>query len=79
MRPTWRIQAQLHRWGVAAGVELVRRLMREPGLTPCLPQPKRFNLTRAAAGRGADPVGRDFTADAPGEKLVGGIAYIATG
>jgi putative transposase len=53
--------------------------MREPGLTPCLPQPKRFNLTRAAAGRGADPVGRDFTADAPGEKLVGGIAYIATG
>ncbi|GGS09925.1 transposase [Streptomyces humidus] len=74
-----RIQAQLHRWGVAAGVELVRRLMRELGLVPCLPRPKRFNLTQAAAGQVPDLVGRDFTADAPGEKLVGDITYIATG
>lgn len=66
-----RIQAQLHRWGVAAGVELVRRLMRELGLVTCLPRPKRFNLTQAAAGQMPDLVGRDFTADAPGEKLVG--------
>ncbi|WP_086019270.1 IS3 family transposase [Streptomyces ipomoeae] len=74
-----RIQAQLHRWDVAAGVELVRRLMRELGLMPCLPRPKRFNLTQAAAGQVLDLVGRDFTADAPGEKLVGDITYIATG
>ncbi|WP_406445567.1 IS3 family transposase [Streptomyces sp. NBC_00631] len=74
-----RIQAQLHRWGVAAGVELVRRLMRELGLVPCLPQPKRFSLTRAAAGEVPDLVGRDFAADAPGKKLVGDITYIATG
>ncbi|XUL93863.1 IS3 family transposase [Streptomyces galilaeus] len=74
-----RIQAQLHRWGVAAGVELVRRLMRELGLVPCPPRPKRFNLTQAAAGQVPDLVGRDFTADAPGEKLVGDITYIVTG
>ena len=74
-----RIQAQLHRWGVGAGVELVRRLMRELGLVPCQPRPKRFNLTQAAAGQVPDLVGRDFTADAPGEKLVGDITYIATG
>ncbi|WP_406190590.1 IS3 family transposase [Streptomyces sp. NBC_01017] len=29
-----RIHAQLHRWGHAAGPELVRRLMRELGLEP---------------------------------------------
>ncbi|WP_200309543.1 IS3 family transposase [Streptomyces adelaidensis] len=74
-----RIHAQLHRWGVAAGVELVRRLMRELGLLTCLPRPKRFNLTQAAAGQVPDLVGRDFTADAPGKKFVGDITYIATG
>ncbi|MCW8103621.1 IS3 family transposase [Streptomyces tauricus] len=74
-----RIQAQLQHWGVAAGVELVRRLMRELGLVPCQPRPKRFSLTQAAAGHVPGLVGRDFTADASGEKLVGDIAYIATG
>jgi putative transposase len=74
-----RIRAQLHRWGISAGLELVRRLMRELGLEPCQPQPKRFNLTKAAAGKVPDLVGRNFTADAPGEKLVGDITYIATG
>lgn len=74
-----RIQAQLYRWGVAAGVELVRRLIRELGLASCLPRPKRSHLTQAAAGQVPDLVGRDFTADAPGEKLVGDITYIATG
>ena len=73
------IQAQLHRWGISAGLELVRRLMRELGLEPCQPQPKRFNLTKAAAGQVPDLVGRNFTADAPGEKLVGDITYIVTG
>lgn len=46
-----RIRAQLHRWGVTAGLELVRRLMRELGLEPCQPRPKRFSLTRATAGQ----------------------------
>ncbi|MEV5282887.1 IS3 family transposase [Streptomyces sp. NPDC052811] len=74
-----RIQAQLDRWGVAAGMELVRCLMRELGLVPCQPRPKRFGLTQAAAGQVPDLVGREFTADAPGEKLVGDITCIATG
>lgn len=46
-----RIQAQLDRWDVAAGPELVRRLMRELGLVPCQPRPRRFGLTQAAAGQ----------------------------
>ncbi|MEU0664349.1 IS3 family transposase, partial [Streptomyces lavendulocolor] len=74
-----RVHAQLDRWGHAAGPELVRRLMRELGLQPCQPKPKRIGLTQAAAGLVPDLVVRDFTADAPGEKLVGDITYIPTG
>ncbi|WP_078612833.1 IS3 family transposase [Streptomyces canus] len=45
-----RIQAQLRRWGVAAGVELFRRLMRELGLVPCQPGStfEALQLTRPA-------------------------------
>ncbi len=74
-----RIHAQLHRWGVAAGLELVRRLMRELGLEPCQPKPKRFGLTQGIPGPVPDLVGRNFTADAPGKKLVGDITYVSTG
>jgi putative transposase len=74
-----RIHAQLRRWGHTAGLELVRRLMRELGLEPCQPKPKRFNLTQPTRGAVPDLVGRNFTADAPGEKLVGDITYIPTG
>jgi putative transposase len=74
-----RIHAQLARWDVRAGLELIRQLMRELGLVPCQPKPKRWSLTQAAAGAVPDLVGRDFTADAPGKKLVGDITYIKTG
>ncbi|KOG51870.1 integrase, partial [Streptomyces virginiae] len=74
-----RIHAQLRRWGRKAGLELIRRLMRELGLEPCQPRPKRRSLTQAAAGSVPDLVGRDFTAKNPGEKLVGDITYIPTG
>lgn len=74
-----RVHAQLLRWGVAAGPELIRQLMREVGLVPCQPRPKRWSLTQAAPGPVPDLVGRDFTAQAPGEKLVGDITYIPTG
>ncbi|MFE2865920.1 IS3 family transposase [Embleya sp. NPDC059259] len=73
-----RIHAQLLRWGVAAGSELVRRILRDLGLLPCQPRPKRRSLTRAASAPAPDLVGRDFTAAAPGEKLVGDITYIPT-
>ncbi|MFF3404451.1 DDE-type integrase/transposase/recombinase [Streptomyces sp. NPDC002659] len=74
-----RIHAQLHRWGHAAGLELVRRLMRELGLDPCQSKPKRFGLTQGIPEPVPDFVGRNFTAEAAGEKLVGDITYIATG
>ncbi|QIZ33986.1 IS3 family transposase [Saccharopolyspora sp. ASAGF58] len=74
-----RIHAQLARWGVTAGPELIRQLMRELNLVPCQPKPKRWSLTQAAAGTVPDLVGRDFTAETPGVKLVGDITYIPTG
>ena len=74
-----RVHAQLARWGVAVGPELVRALMRELDLVPCQPRPWRHSLTKGgASGPIPDLVGRDFTADAPGQKMVGDITYIPT-
>jgi putative transposase len=74
-----RIASQLARWGVAAGLELVRALMRELGLVACQPRPWRPSTTQqGAAGPIPDLVHRDFTAAAPGEKMVGDITYIHT-
>jgi putative transposase len=73
-----RVHAQLTRWGIGVGLELVRQLMRVLGLAPCQPKPRRRSLTAAAAAGLPDLVGRDFTAAAPGEKLVGDITYIHT-
>jgi transposase InsO family protein len=75
-----RVRADLAAWGVPAGPELVRSIMRELDLEPCQPRPWRFSLT---AGDGQehdipDLVRRDFTADAPGQKMVGDITYIPT-
>jgi transposase InsO family protein len=75
-----RVHADLAAWGVPCGPELVRSIMRELGLEPCQPKPWRFSLT---AGDGQehdipDLVNRDFTADAPGLKMVGDITYIST-
>jgi len=68
------------RGGERASGELVRRLMRELGLEPCQPKPRRRSLTQQAAGTGPIPdlVSRDFTAALPGEKMVGDITYIPT-
>lgn len=47
-----RAAAQLARWGVRAGLEPVRALMRELGLMPCQPRPWRPATTQqGAAGR----------------------------
>ena len=53
--------------------------MRDLGLQLCQPRPKRRSLTQAAHGHVPDLVGRDFTTDAPGKKLVGDITYVPTG
>jgi putative transposase len=75
-----RIHAQLARWGETCTPELVRLLMRELDLVPCQPRPWRHSLTEGdpTAGPIPDLLERDFTADRPGEKLVGDITYIPT-
>ena len=74
-----RVTAELARKGVRAGEELVRGLMRELGLVACQPRPWRFSLTEAGlAGPIPDLLERDFTATAPGAKMVGDITYIPT-
>jgi putative transposase len=74
-----RIAEQLARWGVHAGTELVRKLMRQLGLVACQPRPWRPSTTKQGpAGPIPDLVRRDFTAQVPGEKMVGDITYIPT-
>ena len=75
-----RIHAQLARWGVPCGPELVRGIMRELGLQPCQPRPWRASLTEqdGRAQHIPDLVARDFTAARPGQKFVGDIPYIPT-
>jgi putative transposase len=73
-----RVHAQLVHWGVDTSAELVRRLMRRLGLVACQPRPWR-PVTTVAGDAAAIPdlVDRDFTAAAPGAKLVGDITYSA--
>ena len=75
-----RVHADLAAWGVPCGPELVRSIMRELGLEPCQPKPWRFSLTEGDGQEHDIPdlVNRDFTADAPGLKMVGDITYIST-
>lgn len=74
-----RVHAELARAGIAAGVELVRTIMRDLGLYPCQKRPFRPTTTIPGAALDTpDLLGRDFTADAPGTKLVGDITYVPT-
>lgn len=74
-----RVHADLAFWGYACHEETVRSIMRELGLVACQPRPYR---TTTEQGEDACPVTdhvrRDFTAEAPGQKLVGDITYIRT-
>jgi putative transposase len=74
-----RMHQALLRGGETVDDETVRRYMRELGLEPCQPRPRRsLTVQDAAAGPVPDLVGRDFTADNPGEKMAGDITYIPT-
>jgi putative transposase len=73
-----RIHAELLRGGVQVGEELVRALMRELDLVACQPRPYRTTTVRGAGAPAEDLVGRDFTAEQPGTKLVGDIPSIHT-
>ena len=75
-----RVHADLAARGVPCGPELVRSIMRELGLEPCQPRPWRFSLTGGDGQEHGIPdlVNRDFTAEAPGVKMVGDITCIST-
>jgi putative transposase len=74
-----RITAVLRRGGEQVDDETVRKLMRELELVPCQPRPWRHSLTeQGQAGPIPDLVNRDFSAEKPGEKMVGDITYIPT-
>jgi putative transposase len=74
-----RIHAELVRAGESVDDETVRKLMRGLGLYPCQPRPWRHSLTeQGPSGPIPDLVNRDFTAENPGEKMVGDITYIPT-
>jgi transposase InsO family protein len=75
-----RIHAQLQRWGIPCGPELVRDIMRELDLRPCQPRPWRTSLTDPDGSdhRIPDLLGQDFTTTRPGKKMVGDITYIPT-
>src|SRR6201994_4015175 len=59
-----RVHTDLVAWGVPAGPELVRSLMRELGLEPCQPRPWRVSLTEGEGHEADVPdlVGRGCTA-----------------
>lgn len=74
-----RIHAELLRAGEHVGPELVRKLMRELNLVPLQPKPyKRTTIPGEPERAVADLVGREFTAQRPGAKLVGDITFIPT-
>jgi putative transposase len=75
-----RIAAALNRRGIACSVGLVRDLMRELGLAAVQPRAyKRTTLPGDAPAPTPDLIDRDFTATAPGQRLVGDITYLRTG
>jgi putative transposase len=64
----------------SVSLQLVRSIMRENDLVAC--QPRAYKVTTESDGDTepaiADHLRRDFTAEAPGTKLVGDITYIRT-
>ena len=75
-----RITAALNRAGIECSVGLVADLMRELGLAAVQPRAYKRTTVRGNAPVAApDLLERDFTADAPGQRLVGDITYLRTG
>lgn len=75
-----RVAALLNRDGHPCSVGLVADLMREQGLRACQPRAyKRTTLPGEQPVTSPDLIGRDFTAAAPGQRLVGDITYLRTG
>lgn len=62
----------------SVGLDLVRDIMREEDLVACQPRAYRVTTVREGEPEVSDHVRRDFTAPAPGCKLVGDITYLRT-
>jgi putative transposase len=74
-----RVAAALNRRGIPCSVGLVADLMRERGLVAV--QPRAYRRTTVHGEQPAsvqDLLQRDFTAEAPGQRLVGDITHLAT-
>ena len=75
-----RIARELNAAGVSCSVGLVADLMREQGLVAV--QPRAYKVTTVPGEDdehdAPDRIGRDFTAAAPGQRLVGDITYLRT-
>jgi transposase InsO family protein len=75
-----RVAVALNREGHPCSVGLVADLMREQGLRACQPRAyKRTTVPGEQPLASPDLIGRDFTAPAPGTRLVGDITYLKTG
>jgi putative transposase len=75
-----RVAAQLNRDGHPCSAGLVAGLMRELGLRACQPRAyKRTTMPGEEPVTSPDLISRDFTAAAPGQRLVGDITYLKTG
>ncbi|QFY07494.1 IS3 family transposase [Nonomuraea phyllanthi] len=75
-----RVHAELRRAGVEVDDELVRKLMRQMGLVPVQVKRRRgLTIADKTAAPIPDLVRRDFSADRPGQKMIGDITQIDTG
>jgi transposase InsO family protein len=74
-----RIAAELARRHRPADAGVVRSIMREQGLVAATPK-RKHPITTIAADAGAIPdlIKREFSAEAPGQRLCGDITYIRT-
>jgi transposase InsO family protein len=74
-----RIAAELRRRGRRVNRKRVERIMRERGIVGHTRR-RRRSLTKpdSTAAPAPDLIGRDFTAPAPGQRLVGDITYLPT-
>ena len=76
-----RIHAELRRRGQIVNRKKLEQLMREHRIIGCHRRRGRRSLTKQekAARFAPDLIGREFTAEAPGQRLVGDVTYIPTG
>jgi putative transposase len=73
-----KVWSQLNREGVDVARCTVERLMRELGICGVTAPRKRPRTTIPGADRPSDLLERDFTADAPDQRWVADITYVAT-